>query len=233
MTGGLAVRALTLRRPGFSLGPLSFDVAPGEALLVFGPSQAGKTQLLKALVGLAPASGQVCVDGIELSLAASTGWADLRARVGMVFQNDALFDSLSVRDNVALPIVRRGGRDDDPRIDALVAEVGLQGHGHKRPAQLSGGMRKRAGLARALAAAPPVLLIDEPLAGLDPGSQRRIAALLADVRDAGHALVVAVADPAPLWPLCRRALALDGGAVVAHGSAEAVRAAAAQLLGAA
>ena len=175
---GLHVRRLALSRPGFSLGPLDLDVEAGHALLVFGPALAGKTALLKALVGLTPASGQVQLDGLELDLAAPVGLEKIRADVGMVFQNDALFDSLTVQENVGQPLRHRHVEDADIRIAKALADVGLSDAASKLPEQLSGGMRKRAGLARALAADPGLLLVDEPLADLDPGTQLRIARLL-------------------------------------------------------
>jgi len=227
------VRELRIDVPGFGLGPLSFDVENGQALLVFGPSRAGKTALLKALVGFAPARGQVRVEGAEVDLAKPTGIDALRSHAGMVFQNDALFDALTVRENVAEPLRRRRISDAGIRITQALNDVGLLDAANKLPEQLSGGMRKRAGLARAFAMDPAVLLVDEPLAGLDPGTQKRIASLLAAARARGRALVIAVADPAPLWGLADSALALEDGRIVAHGKPDDVRRAAAPLLGAA
>lgn len=230
---GLAARGLRVTRGTFALGPLDLEVAPGEALLIFGPSLAGKTALLKALVGLAPAQGRVRVGDVEVDLATARVDDRLRSQVGMVFQNDALFDALTVAENVGLPLERRGVRDADIRIREALRGVGLTDAAQKLPEQLSGGMRKRAGIARALATDAPVLLVDEPLAGLDPGTQDRIADLLLDLRERGRALVIAVADPAALWRVCGHALALDAGQVIASGPCAEVRRAAGALLGAA
>ena len=229
----LAARGLRIDRPGFALGPIDLEIAAGEALLAFGPSLAGKTALLKALVGLAPARGTVRIGTVEVSLSDPPPLEPLRVQVGMVFQNDALFDSLTVRENVAVPLLRRGIADAGPRVAQALADVGLTEAADKLPEQLSGGMRKRAGLARALAVEPSVLLVDEPLAGLDPGTQKRIASLLGAARDRGCALLIAVADPSALWDVCGQAIALEHGQIIARGPSERVRADAAQLLGAA
>jgi phospholipid/cholesterol/gamma-HCH transport system ATP-binding protein len=231
LSGGLQASGLALRGDDFSLGPIDLQARAGEALLVFGPARGGKSPLLKALVGLTPGTGRVTLGETTVELGGAAVLDALRLQVGMVFQNDALFDALTVRENIALPLRGRSGPDADMRITEVLEQVGLTDAADKRPEQLSGGMRKRAGLARALVTRPSLLLIDEPLAGLDPGNQLRVVRLLEQALQAGAAMVVAVADPTPLWNSCSGALALEAGRVVASGRALDVREQARALLG--
>ncbi|MEM1303423.1 MAG: ATP-binding cassette domain-containing protein [Planctomycetota bacterium] len=155
------------------LRDLSFTVKRGETVAVIGESGCGKTVLLKSLIGLLrPSRGSVSFDGEPLAGRGEREMAKLRTRFGFVWQNAALFDSMSVADNVAFPLVehRRVGREEAYHaVVERLAEVGLPpAVMAKKPAQLSGGMRKRVGLARALAMSPEVLLYDEPTTGLDP-----------------------------------------------------------------
>lgn len=206
------------------LQPLTADFGAGT-LLVAGPAQSGKSTLLKALCGLVPeAGGAVSVDG--LALRGGPGpLAQARALIGMVFQSDALFDSLDALANVALPLLRRGvGRDEaQARAHEALAQVGLASHERALPERLSGGMRKRLGLARAIVARPRYLLADDPFAGLDPGTVGRVRDLLVELWGERGGLIVATADPSPLWEVCAEALVLDGGQVVARGPAAEVR----------
>ena len=207
------------------LGPLSGAFGEG-VMLVAGPAQSGKTTLLKALCGLvSPATGSVSVDGLDLA-SSSRARAEARAAFGMVFQNDALFDSLDALANVALPLLRRGVARTEARERAheALGQVGLAGHEHALPERLSGGMRKRLGLARAIVARPRYLVADDPFAGLDPGTTARVRDLLVSLWGEHGGLVVAMADPKPMWPHASRALVLDAGAALAWGPAGQVRA---------
>lgn len=193
-------------------------VEPGTRALVLGRSGAGKTLLLKALAGLvAPSAGRVCWDGQEVARLRAAERRERQAAFGMVFQTDALFDSLTVRQNVLLPLERRGVRREEAqaRADEVLRAVGLGHAAQALPEQLSGGMRKRAGLARALAARPRVLLADDPLAGLDPGTARQVAQVLLEVAGTGT-LLVAAPEPPPELPLPRW-LWLREGALVHDG----------------
>jgi phospholipid/cholesterol/gamma-HCH transport system ATP-binding protein len=206
------------------LGPLSGEFGQG-VLLVAGPAQSGKTTLLKALCGLvAPAGGTVSVDGVDLAQGGEAR-AQARSLFGMVFQNDALFDSQDALSNVALPLLRRGVRREEARERSheALAQVGLDGQEHTLPERLSGGMRKRLGLARAIVARPRYLLADDPFAGLDPGTMARVRELLVGLWGKQGGLVVAMADPAPMWELASEALILDHGVVIARGAAQQVR----------
>lgn len=159
--------------PQHVLRDIDLEVPRGQTLAVIGESGCGKTVLLKAIIGLIrPTAGYVVFDGRRLDELNEKELTSQQTRFGYVFQNAALFDSMTVAENVAFPLVQnRGMRHDEARrnVAELLAEVGLPaGVMEKKPAELSGGMRKRVGLARALAMNPEVLLYDEPTTGLDP-----------------------------------------------------------------
>jgi phospholipid/cholesterol/gamma-HCH transport system ATP-binding protein len=161
---------------------LELAVNRGETLCVVGPSGVGKSVLLKLIIGLhKPERGQVLVHGADVTPLGERALRQVRRRVGMVFQGAALFDSLTVGENLAYGL-REHFRWDEQAIAARVAEcldwVGLPGIERMAPASLSGGMKKRVGLARALAPGPEVILYDEPTTGLDPTNTRRINELI-------------------------------------------------------
>src|SRR5262249_9403410 len=164
----------------------SLEVLAGETLVILGGSGAGKSVLLKHLNGLLrPDRGDVVVDGTSLSGLTEYAMVPVRRKVGMLFQMGALFDSLTVGDNVAYPLREHhlaSERDIPGRVAEALAMVNLSGTEALMPAELSGGMRKRAALARALALAPRVLLYDEPTTGLDPVVAARINHLIRDVQ---------------------------------------------------
>lgn len=152
---------------------LDLEVAAGESLVVLGGSGSGKSVLLKHLVGLLhPDAGRVEVDGVDMASLSSRDLVAFRTRFGMAFQEGALFDSMSVFDNIAFPLRRvrpkLSRREIADRVAECLAMVGLDGVGEKMPAELSGGMRRRVGFARAIAQRPKILLFDEPTTGLDP-----------------------------------------------------------------
>jgi len=169
------------------LDGIDLDIAPGERVVVIGPSGTGKSVFLKLLVGLLyPDAGEIWVDGVNVATASDQELYALRRRIGMLFQGSALFDSLCVADNIAYPLRQHGWRDT-ARITERVAEVlemvNLPGIERKWPAELSGGMKKRVGLARAIAIQPEVLLYDEPTTGLDPTNVKRIDELILDLQE--------------------------------------------------
>ncbi|MCU1282221.1 MAG: Methionine transporter ATP-binding protein [bacterium] len=169
------------------LDGVDLDVLPRETIAILGPSGAGKTVLLKSLVGLTRVDdGVVRFEDVDLAHADERQFRSIRARIGFVFQASALFDSISVADNVGYAL-RVRAHADARRIAARVAEclalVGLSGTEPLLPSELSGGMRKRVAVARALATRPQVLLYDEPTTGLDPANVQRIARLINRVRD--------------------------------------------------
>jgi phospholipid/cholesterol/gamma-HCH transport system ATP-binding protein len=151
---------------------VDLSIPPGKLTTVIGRSGGGKSVLLKHIIGLLqPDRGEVWVDDVEISRLKGKKLNDVRKRFAMLFQGAALFDSLTVFDNVAFPLrekLRMKGLEVRKRVDEKLEQVGLEGMGHKFPAELSGGMRKRAGLARALVMEPEIILFDEPTTGLDP-----------------------------------------------------------------
>jgi phospholipid/cholesterol/gamma-HCH transport system ATP-binding protein len=178
------------------LDSVSFDVARGEACCIMGRSGTGKSVTLKLLLGLLkPDEGRIHVNDIEIEGLDSAGLVEVRKTMGFLFQYSALFDSLSVGDNVAFPL-RRHTRMSEAEIAGAVrerlTEVGLEGELEKMPLDLSGGMRKRVGLARALALKPSILLVDEPSSGLDPITTREIDKLLMDMKSSTKTTMVVV-----------------------------------------
>ncbi|THJ22776.1 MAG: ATP-binding cassette domain-containing protein [Nitrospira sp. CG24E] len=151
---------------------VDLSIPVGKLTTIIGRSGEGKSVLLKRMIGLLqPDRGEVWVGDVEISRLSGTRLNDVRKRFAMLFQGAALFDSLSVFENVAFPLrekLRMKGPGVTKRVEEKLAEVGLAGMGHKFPAELSGGMRKRAGLARALVMEPEIILFDEPTTGLDP-----------------------------------------------------------------
>ncbi len=180
------------------LDAVDLQLQPGETFGLIGPGASGKSVLLKLLCGLVRADeGSVTVFGEDMGAADDDALMKVRARIGMLFQNNALFDFMTVGDNVAFPLVRLGGLDDGEiraRVSDRLRAVGLAGSEDKLPNQLSGGMKKRVALARAMIARPPLVLFDEPTAGLDPVTTSKIYDLLRAERDATGATVVAVSS---------------------------------------
>jgi phospholipid/cholesterol/gamma-HCH transport system ATP-binding protein len=154
------------------LNGIDLEIADGETVVVIGYSGAGKSVLLKTIVGLlAPDSGSVQVDGREVTKLAREGLSELRRQVGYVFQFAALFDSMTVAENVAMGLRRIGGISEAvirERVEESLGLVELEGFGDRYPGQISGGQKKRVGRARAIALRPKYLLYDEPTTGLDP-----------------------------------------------------------------
>ena len=176
---------------------LSLDIPAGENMVIIGYSGTGKSVLLKCIIGLLrPDRGEVLVDDAAVQEMDREELATLRARVGYVFQSAALFDSLSVGDNIRLGLRRRGmGEEEmDARVRESLDVVDLAGTAEKFPAELSGGMRKRVGVARAIALRPSYLLYDEPTTGLDPVTSAVMNALMVRTRDLGVTGVIVTHD---------------------------------------
>jgi thiamine transport system ATP-binding protein len=189
------------------LDHVSFEVATGEVVALLGPSGSGKTTLLRVIAGLQPAdSGTVLLDGSSLD-----GVPAHRRSVGLVFQDEQLFPHLDVRANVAfgLRMAGRSRHEQAARVDELLALVGLPGFADRRVTSLSGGEAKRVALARSLAPAPAVLLLDEPLTGLDPELHDRLAAdLAALLRRTGTTALMVTHDLAEAATIADRTLSL-------------------------
>jgi phospholipid/cholesterol/gamma-HCH transport system ATP-binding protein len=183
------------------LDQVSFDVATGTACCVLGRSGTGKSVTLKHIVGLLkPDSGHVIVFGQDVPTLSSRDLARVRKGIGFLFQNAALFDSISVGENVAFPMRRHTTLSDGEirdRVQQKLEAVGLGNEAGKMPADLSGGMRKRAGLARAMALDPKLLLVDEPSAGLDPITAGEIDELLLHLKQEQQTTLVVVTHNIP------------------------------------
>jgi phospholipid/cholesterol/gamma-HCH transport system ATP-binding protein len=183
------------------LDDVSFEIVPGEAFCIMGPSGTGKSVTLRHIIGLTkPDAGRVFVEDVEITTLDSRGLARIRKKMGFLFQNAALFDSITVGENVAFPLRRHTNYPEEViREHALqkLALVGLENEYEKMPAALSGGMRKRAGLARALAMNPRILLVDEPSAGLDPIMSAEIDDLLLGLKKSENMTIVIVTHNIP------------------------------------
>ena len=176
------------------LNDVSFDIPQGKAFCLLGRSGTGKSVTLRHIIGLVqPDSGKVFVEGRDITTLSARELGEVRQHMGFLFQNAALFDSMSVGDNVAFPMQRHtklSSGDIRERARKKLADVGLEAAYDKMPGDLSGGMKKRAGLARAMALDPSVLLVDEPSAGLDPITAKEIDDLLVETKRGGTTLVV-------------------------------------------
>jgi len=207
---------------------VNLDVKAGETLVVMGQSGTGKSVLLKHFVGLLVADqGQVLVDGADVARLSRRKLFELRMRFGMVFQGAALFDSLSVEDNVGLALSEHTEMSDEEIlgiVDGKLSMVGLAGVGDKFPAQLSGGMKKRVGFARAIAMNPECVLYDEPTTGLDPIMADVINNLIIKLaRELKITSVVVTHDLASAYKVADRIAMLHEGSVIFTGTPDEIR----------
>lgn len=206
------------------LDEVSLEVPLGKTLCVLGRSGTGKSVLIKSLVGLIrPDAGRIYVEEEEITGLAAHELARVRKRMGFLFQYSALFDSISAGENVAFPL-RRHTRlpetDIREQAERKLARVGLEGIYSKMPSEISGGMRKRVGLARALALDPPILLADEPSSGLDPVTSREIDELFLDLKHQEGTTMVIVTHNIPSARRVGDELAvLHQGRILARGTA--------------
>jgi len=208
---------------------IDLQVRPGESLVLLGPSGSGKSVLLKEIIGLLrPTAGEIWFGGQDLARLGEEDFVPVRRQISMLFQGAALFDGLSVFDNVAFPLREQGlaGEEELPRIvEEKLSLVGLSGIGEKWPAQLSGGMRKRVGLARAIATDPRVILYDEPSTGLDPTNTRRINELIRHLQaKIGVTSFIVTHELSTVFSACDRAALLWNGEIAACGPPEELRA---------
>jgi phospholipid/cholesterol/gamma-HCH transport system ATP-binding protein len=177
---------------------LDLDVLPGEILVLFGGSGSGKSTLLRAIIGLdTPAAGSILLEGEDITQYNEDQWRDVRKKVGFSFQNGALFDSLTVAENLEYPLREltdmsaeeiRKARED------MLERIGMPDIGELYPAELSGGMQKRVGMARALMLNPALILYDEPTAGLDPANIKKISNLMLDRKANGQTGILVTHD---------------------------------------
>ncbi len=181
----------------FGLGPVleevSFSMQPGETIVLHGAAASGKTVLLKLALGLLrPVAGRILLFGQDVTNLDESGWIDVRARIGVLFQEGGLFDSLTIADNVAYPLrnqpkLRVSSESIDARVEQSLDFVELGHTLEKVPSELSGGMRRRVGIARAIVTRPELLLYDSPTAGLDPITANTIMSLILKERDENNA----------------------------------------------
>jgi phospholipid/cholesterol/gamma-HCH transport system ATP-binding protein len=205
------------------LDDVSFAIPAAKAFCLLGRSGTGKSVTLRHIVGLVqPDSGQVIVDGQDITGLDSRALANVRKKMGFLFQSAALFDSMTVGENVEFPLRRHTDlptREIRERAMQKLADVGLEKEFDKMPGDLSGGMKKRAGLARAMALDPTILLVDEPSAGLDPITAGEIDELLVERKRAGTTIIV-VTHSIPSARVIGDELAmLSEGKIVARGTA--------------
>ena len=204
-------------------------VEPGEAIVIIGRSGEGKSVTLKHICGLMkPDSGRVFVDGDDITDLNEADIARVRMKVGFLFQGAALFDSLTVAENVAFALRRHTDMPNDEiaaRVEECLTMVGLKGAGEKAPSDLSGGMRKRAGLARAIAIRPKIMLYDEPTTGLDPIMSDVINELiLSTQKQLGVTSVIVTHDMVSAYKIADRIAMLYQGRIVAQGTPQEIRA---------
>jgi phospholipid/cholesterol/gamma-HCH transport system ATP-binding protein len=208
---------------------ISFEIQAGETLVILGGSGSGKSTLLRTLVGLElPSSGEIWIRGQNFAAISEAQRDEIRKKMGMSFQQGALFGSMSVGENVALPL-REHTRLDESTIEIVVRlkldQVGLSGFDNYMPAQLSGGMKKRAAIARALAMDPEILFFDEPSAGLDPIIAAGLDELILKLKKAFRMTIVVVThELASAFLIADRMILLDKGVIVANGTVQELRA---------
>jgi phospholipid/cholesterol/gamma-HCH transport system ATP-binding protein len=210
------------------LDRVNFAIPEGKTTVIAGRSGQGKSVTLKLILGLMRADGgQVVVGGENVAALGKQGLNAMRTRFGVLFQGSALFDSLTVYENVALPLRERTGKKEDEIraiVEATLAELELSGHESKFPAQLSGGMRRRVGLARALQLNPEILLFDEPTTGLDPVMTQEIYQLFARTQaKSGFTSIIVSHDIPRVFSLADQIIVLDRGVMDVFPSTEAIQ----------
>lgn len=209
---------------------INLRIPRGKITVIIGGSGSGKTVLLRHIIGLIrPDIGRVIVDNVNIHALPRAELSDFRKRFGMLFQNAALFDSLTVFDNVAFPLIEHRKMRDPDAIRAIVEEklalVGLTNISYKMPSMLSGGMRKRVGLARAIALDPEIILYDEPTTGLDPITTVAIDNLISSMQQRlGVTSVVISHDVDSAFRIADQIAMIAGGKIIVCGPPEAVRA---------
>ena len=208
---------------------ITFEVKRGETLVILGGSGSGKSTLLRTLVGLEkPGSGEIWIKGKNIAAISDPEMDEIRKKIGMSFQGGALFGSMTVGENVALPL-REHTKLEDSTIEIMLRlkleEVGLEGFEYYMPSQLSGGMKKRAAVARALAMDPEILFFDEPSAGLDPIIAAGIDQLILELKQAFRMTIIVVThELASAYLIADRMVLIDKGHVLAIGTTAEMRA---------
>ncbi|MCX5831987.1 MAG: ABC transporter ATP-binding protein [Deltaproteobacteria bacterium] len=204
------------------------DIEDGKTTVIIGKSGGGKSVLLKHIIGLLqPDSGEVLIDGVDITKLNDKGLNEIRKKFGMLFQEAALFDSMTVGENVAFPL-REHTKLKEGEIREIVADrlkaVGLKGIEQKLPSELSGGMRKRVGLARAIALHPQIVLFDEPTTGLDPVMTEAINQLIMETQNKLHLTCVVIShDLGSIFKISDKIAMLYEGEIIAYGGPDEIK----------
>jgi len=204
------------------------DFERGKVNVILGGSGQGKSVLLKHIIGLLkPTSGKIWVDGVDIHSLSDAALATFRERFGMVFQNAALFDSLTVEENCAFPLVEHTKMKKEEiheRVMVRLKDLGLEGQEGKFPPELSGGMRKRVGLVRALVLEPHIVLYDEPTTGLDPLATENVDRMITEVGEKFHVTSIVVShDMASVFRIADRISMIAGGKIISTGTVEEIK----------
>lgn len=210
------------------LDKVNLTINSGKTTVIAGPSGQGKSVTMKLILGLLrPDSGQILVGGKDISKMRLKALNEVRTQFGVLFQGSALLDSLTVFSNVALPLEERtkmGSDEIRERVLGVLAQLGLTGHEEKYPAQLSGGMRKRVGLARALMLQPEIMLFDEPTTGLDPENSLEIYKLFLETqRKFGYTSIIVSHDIPKIFNLADQVILVNKGKLTTFASPEDIQ----------
>lgn len=209
------------------LDGITFQLVSGQVTCVLGRSGTGKSILLKLLIGIeTPDAGSIRLEGQDIASASPKELNEARKKVGFLFQQSALYDSMTIEENVAFPLRRHTSLSElecRDRVRQLLGSVGMDGDAGKMPSDISGGMSKRVGLARALALEPTILMFDEPTAGLDPITAAEIAKLIVELRDQRHLTSIVVThDLHTARTIADRLIVLDAGKTLFDGTLESL-----------
>lgn len=210
------------------LDRVNMTINSGKTTVIAGPSGQGKSVTMKLILGLLrPDSGEILVEGHDITKMRAKALNEVRTKFGVLFQGSALLDSLNVFANVALPLEERtkmGSEEIRSRVLAVLAQLGLTGHEEKYPAQLSGGMRKRVGLARALMLQPEIMLFDEPTTGLDPENTLEIYKLFLETQKKfGYTSIIVSHDIPKVFNLADQVIVINKGKLSTFASPEDIQ----------